>query len=169
MIRYHIFSTAFGPGAILFQSEPFLVKRILLPRSREKALRKVLGEKGAVKEDVIPPVLSLSRDLQAYFEGKPPSFQWDCLDLGPLTPLQRLVLEAVGRVPYGETRSYQQIAALVGRPKACRFVGTTLARNPFPVVIPCHRIVRADGSLGDFGGGKALKGQMLALEGWSSQ
>ncbi len=109
-------------------------------------------------------VFDMCRDMKAYFEGTPTGAPWKFLDLGRLTPLQRSVLRAVASVPHGQVRSYGEIAAQVGRPRACRFVGTTLARNPFPIFIPCHRIVRADGSLGGFGGGTELKKRMLLLE-----
>ena len=106
----------------------------------------------------------MCKDIKAYFEGDPIKATWKFLDISRLTPLQRSVLEAVSSVPHGEVRSYGQIAAQVGHPRACRFVGTTLARNPFPILIPCHRIVRADGSTGGFYGGTDLKKRMLFLE-----
>ncbi|MBW2565936.1 MAG: MGMT family protein [Deltaproteobacteria bacterium] len=106
----------------------------------------------------------MCEDMKAYFEGAPLKAPWKFLDLGGLTLLQRSVLEAVASVPHGQIRSYGKIAAQVGHPRACRFVGTTLARNPFPIFIPCHRIVQADGSLGGFGGGTELKKRMLSLE-----
>jgi len=102
--------------------------------------------------------------MKAYFHGALIETPWKSLDLGGLTPLQRSVLRAVASVPHGQVRSYGEIAARVGRPRAFRFVGTTLAQNPFPIFIPCHRIVRADGSLGGFGGGTELKKRMLSLE-----
>jgi methylated-DNA-[protein]-cysteine S-methyltransferase len=109
-------------------------------------------------------VLDMCKDMKAYFEGAPLKTPWRFLDLGGLTPLQRSVLEAVASVPHGQVRSYGEIAAQVGHPRACRFVGTTLAQNRFPVFIPCHRIVRADGSLGGFYGGTDLKRRMFLLE-----
>jgi methylated-DNA-[protein]-cysteine S-methyltransferase len=109
-------------------------------------------------------VLNMCKNIQAYFEGTPIKAPWKFLDLSVLTPLQRSVLEAVASIPHGEIRSYGQVAAQIGRPRACRFVGTTLARNPFPILIPCHRILRADGSLGGFYGGTDLKKRMLLLE-----
>ena len=106
----------------------------------------------------------MCKDIQAYFEGALIKAPWKFLDLSGLTPLQHSVLEAVASVPHGQVRSYGQIAAKVGHARACRFVGTTLARNPFPILIPCHRIIRADGSLGSFYGGTDLKKRMLLLE-----
>jgi methylated-DNA-[protein]-cysteine S-methyltransferase len=161
---YHICLTAFGSAAILFQTRPFLVKRLLLPRSHKSALIKEIQRIGPTKPGQTKAVLDMCRDMKAYFEGVPLKTPWRFLDLGRLTPLQRSVLETVASVPHGQVRSYGEIAAQVGHPQACRFVGTTLARNPFPIFIPCHRVVRADGSLGGFGGGTDLKRRMLLLE-----
>ena len=164
MTCYHICATAFGYAAILFQKDPLLVKRILLPHARKSLLKRRIQSTGPARPARTREVFDLCRDIQAYFEGdllRPP---WKLLDLSRLTPLQRSVLEAVARVPHGAVRTYGQIAAQIGRVRACRFVGTTLARNPFPVLIPCHRIVRADGSPGEFSGGTDLKERMLALE-----
>lgn len=164
MISYHICPTALGYAAILFQTRPFLVKRILLPRSHKNALTKEIQRIGPAKPGRSVAVLDMCKDMKAYFKGTPIETPWKFLDLGGLTPLQRSVLGAVASVPHGHVRSYGKIAAQVGRPRACRFVGTTLAQNPFPIFIPCHRIVRADGSLGGFGGGAKLKKCMLSLE-----
>jgi methylated-DNA-[protein]-cysteine S-methyltransferase len=164
MISYHVCPTAFGYAAILFQTRPFLVKRVFLPRARRKALTDGIQEIGPAKTGRTPAVLDMCQDMKAYFDGTPVKTPWKFLDLSGLTPLQRAVLEAVARVPHGKVRSYGEIAAEIGHPRAARFVGTTLAQNPFPVFIPCHRIVRADGSLGGFYGGTDLKRRMLLLE-----
>lgn len=163
-ILYHICPTAFGYAAILFRTEPFLVKRIFLPHSYKRALIKQIQRTGPAKPGHTPAVISLCKDIEAYFTGTPIKVSWKLLDLSGLTPLQRSVLEAVASVPHGEVRSYGKIAAQVGHPRACRFVGTTLARNPLPILIPCHRIVRADGAPGGFYAGTDLKKRMLLLE-----
>ena len=82
-----------------------------------------------------------------------------------LTPFQRLVYQAVCRIPTGRVRSYQWVARRIGRPRAARAVGTALNRNPFAPRVPCHRVVRADGSLGGFAGGPARKRRLLRREG----
>ena len=164
MIFYHIYNTAFGYTAILFQTEPFIVKRIFLPHSHKRALKKQVQITGPAKPGHTRAAHNMCKEIQAYFEGHPMKSPWELLDLSCLTALQRSVLKAVSSVPYGAVRSYGQIAAQVGHPRACRFVGTTLARNPFPILIPCHRIVRADGSPGGFYGGTELKRRMLLLE-----
>jgi methylated-DNA-[protein]-cysteine S-methyltransferase len=154
-------------GAIVFGEGAFPIKRIVLPGTTPP----FCGEEkvGTIRLVGGPPkaVTSLCRDIQAYFSGEPVATPWGILDVEAMTPLQREVLRAVVAVSYGHTQTYGQIAARIGRPAACRFVGTTLRNNPFPVVIPCHRIIRADGSPGAFAGGMEgtdLKKRMLALE-----
>ncbi len=164
MIYYHIFPTAFGYAAVVFQTEPLLVKRIFLPHPSKSVVKGRIQDTGPATSAVTGEVLSLCRDIQVYFDGAPITPPLELLDFRGLTPLQRLVLKAVAVVPHGATRTYGQISAQIGRPRACRFVGATLRRNPFPVVIPCHRVVRADGSPGGFSGGTELKKRMLALE-----
>ncbi len=141
-----------------------MVKRIFLPHSHKRALKKQVQMSGPAKPGHTSAVFRMCKDIQAYFKGAPIKAPWECLDLTGLTALQRSVLEAVSSVPHGEVRSYGQVAAQIGHPRACRFVGTTLAKNPFPILIPCHRIVRADGSPGGFYGGTDLKERMLWLE-----
>ncbi len=102
------------------------------------------------------------RELREYAEGRRTTFTF------PLdhhnTPFSLLVLEEAGRVPYGKTASYGAIARRVGRPRSARAVGRVMAANPLPLVIPCHRIVGYGGSLTGFGGGLALKKELLRLE-----
>ena len=81
-----------------------------------------------------------------------------------LTLLQKLVLRATTDIPYGSVRSYKQIAEAIHRPRAYRFVGSTLAKNPFPILIQCHRVIRSDSSLGQFGGGTDLKRKLIEIE-----
>lgn len=101
--------------------------------------------------------------LREYLAGERRSFE---LPLSPAgTPFQRLVWNSLLEVPYGETRSYGEIARSVGNPRACRAVGMANNRNPIPVFIPCHRIVGSDGSLVGYGGGLEIKERLLRLEG----
>ncbi|MCZ0942750.1 MAG: methylated-DNA--[protein]-cysteine S-methyltransferase, partial [Gammaproteobacteria bacterium] len=80
------------------------------------------------------------------------------------TAFQRKVLEALQAIPYGETRSYKEVAAAIGKPRAVRAVGAANGRNPIPIIIPCHRVIGSDGSLTGFGGGLEVKRALLALE-----
>jgi methylated-DNA-[protein]-cysteine S-methyltransferase len=103
------------------------------------------------------------RQLDEYFAGRRRAFD---LPLAPQgTGFQREVWYSLATIPYGETVSYAQLAARVGRPKAMRAVGAANGRNPLPIVLPCHRVIGADGSLTGFGGGLDAKRFLLQLEG----
>ena len=102
------------------------------------------------------------KQLGEYFSGERLTFE---LKLEPQgTPFQIAVLDALVQIPYGETRSYKDIAIEIGRPKAMRAVGAANGRNPLPIVIPCHRVIGANGSLTGFGGGLEAKIFLLELE-----
>jgi methylated-DNA-[protein]-cysteine S-methyltransferase len=102
------------------------------------------------------------RQLAEYFQGMRRSFQLP-LDLDG-SPFQLKVWSALLEIPYGETRSYGEVAASVGVPRAARAVGQANGRNPLPIVVPCHRVIAADGSLGGFGSGLDIKRMLLELE-----
>lgn len=103
-----------------------------------------------------------ARQLKEYFAGKRQTFD---LELAPTgTRFQRAVLHALQRIPYGETRSYADIAQAIGNPRAVRAVGAANGRNPLPIVIPCHRVIGSNGSLTGFGGGIEAKRFLLDLE-----
>lgn len=100
--------------------------------------------------------------LREYFDRKRTAFD---LPLAPEgTPFQRSVWRVLEEIPYGETISYIELARRVGKPKAARAVGSANGRNPLPIVIPCHRVIAADGTLGGFGGGLPTKRTLLDLE-----
>jgi len=162
-LHHCLFETAFGVAAILFEGN-HSVRRILLPGDARQATEKRTKPYSPAGGVLPPEIQSLSRGIQAYFMGQPVDFSLTPLDFGNLTVLEQQVLHAVSLVGYRQTKTYGEIAKQIGRPMAYRFVGNTLANNPFPVVIPCHRIIRADGSLGGFGGGTDLKERMLAME-----
>ncbi|MBU2695317.1 methylated-DNA--[protein]-cysteine S-methyltransferase [Pimelobacter sp. 30-1] len=110
--------------------------------------------------DRLDPV---ARELEEYFAGRRRTFDVD-LDLSLSHGFRSLVQRHLPEIGYGETRSYGEVAALVGNPKAVRAVGTACATNPLPVVVPCHRVLRADGSLGGYIGGADAKTTLLRLE-----
>ena len=115
-------------------------------------------------EDPDHPILrQAAHQLGEYFDGNRTSFDMP-LDLRG-TPFQEAAWRALGDIPYGSTRSYGEQAALIGRPKAVRAIGQANGRNPVPIVLPCHRVIGADGSLTGFGGGLDLKTQLLQHEG----
>jgi methylated-DNA-[protein]-cysteine S-methyltransferase len=109
------------------------------------------------------------RQLDEYFEGRRHDFELP-LDWRLSRGFRRAVLDQLVRVPYGHITSYSQLAELAGSPRASRAVGTAMATNPIPIVVPCHRCLRNDGSLGGYGGGLDTKRWLLNLEGvegWS--
>ena len=103
------------------------------------------------------------RELDEYFEGRRREFGLP-LDLR-VAPFPEAVLHELARVPYGRTETYGSLAAKVGRPRAARAVGTVMNRNPIPIILPCHRIVGANGSLTGYAGGLHVKRALLELEG----
>lgn len=103
------------------------------------------------------------RQLDGYFAGARESFDLD-LDLR-VTPFHREVLDELARVPYGTTTTYARLAASVGRPAASRAVGRAMHTNPLAIVLPCHRVLGADGSLTGYAGGLDVKRRLLELEG----
>jgi methylated-DNA-[protein]-cysteine S-methyltransferase len=109
------------------------------------------------------PLDEVRRELDEYFEGRRHEFDLP-LDLR-VAPFHADVLRELALVPYGRTDTYGALAAKVGRPGAARAVGTVMNRNPIPIVLPCHRIVGANGSLTGYAGGLDVKRRLLQLEG----
>ena len=109
------------------------------------------------------PVDPVRRELDEYFDGRRRSFDL-ALDLR-VAEFPAAVLHELARVPYGQTDTYGKLAARAGRPKAARAVGTIMNRNPIPIVLPCHRIVGANGALTGYAGGLEVKRRLLELEG----
>ena len=105
----------------------------------------------------------VARELEEYFAKHRQVFDLP-MDLSLSHGFRQLVQQNLPEIGYGQTRSYRQVAELVGNPNAVRAVGTACATNPLPVVIPCHRVLRADGSLGGYIGGAAAKATLLNLE-----
>ena len=105
----------------------------------------------------------VATQLQEYFTGKRREFRL-ALDMHG-TEFQKRVWRRLETIPYGETRSYAQIAAVIGEPKAVRAVGAANGANPIPIVVPCHRVIGSSGKLTGYGGGLELKKKLLELEG----
>ena len=103
------------------------------------------------------------KELANYFAGRLRSFTIPC-DLSALPPFTQAVLRVTSQIPHGEVRSYRWVAEHLKKPKATRAVGNALARNPIPIIIPCHRVVRSDGTLGGFSLGLKWKKRLLELE-----
>lgn len=160
-VSYAIFDTEFGWIGI-FGSDEGLYRLIWHQPSPEAVLSALAPFlSGAIEDSSF--FADLPQRLQRYFRGEEVNFS-DRLDLRDATPFQRAVLELVHSIPYGETRSYAWVAKQSGKPKAFRAVGQVLARNPLPIIVPCHRVVGSDGSLIGFGSGLGLKKRLLDME-----
>lgn len=105
----------------------------------------------------------LKGKLRRYFVGEEVTFS-EPLDLSEATDFLRRVWEAARAIPYGQTRSYAWLAEKAGSPRAFRAAGQAMARNPLPIIVPCHRVVGSDGSLTGFGGGLEMKRRLLEME-----
>lgn len=157
--RYTILDSPLGPVSIEATSDG--ITRI--------TLRKGDGAEpvteGAQRDDDDPVLQQAVEQLRAYFAGDREAFD---LPLAPAgTAFQQEVWAALRTIPYGHTWSYRQLAEAIGRPTASRAVGAANGRNPLPIVVPCHRVIGADGSLTGFRGGVRFKRALLALEGSS--
>ena len=107
-------------------------------------------------------------DLERYFAGEPVTFELDVDAYGEVhgfTGFELAVYKALAEVPYGRAVSYRDLAVAAGRPNAYRAVGSAMARNALPVILPCHRVIKNDGRLGAYGDDPAWKERLLALEG----
>jgi methylated-DNA-[protein]-cysteine S-methyltransferase len=154
------FDTALGRCAVRWTAAG--ISGVLLP------LRG--GRPGPAIEDglVVPPfVRGAIEGMRAAMAGEPADLADVPLDERGIDDLRRTVYAATRGIPPGSTRSYGEVARAMGRPDAARDVGAALARNPFPIIVPCHRVVAADGALRGFSapGGLATKRRMLELEG----
>lgn len=160
------YETRKGIGAVVFSAKG--IKFLALPVERREQLDEmVLGRYPHCQYYNAGLLARLKRDLVAYFCGIETDFQslGLGLDLEGFSDFKRSVYHAVQTIPYGKILSYQEVAKGIGRPLACRAVGNALSKNPIPVIIPCHRIVRSDDSLGGFSAGPEWKKKLLELEG----
>jgi len=157
--------TAFGTVRLVWVPVPSgpKVQRIVLPGDSRFGDPKT-GEV-PVREISDGRIGALAEGIRSFLEGKDVKFDLRLLDLDRCPPFQRPVLLAEQAIPRGYVSTYGRIAGHLGKPGAGRAVGNALARNPFPVVIPCHRALRSDGSLGGFQGGPAMKRGLLEREG----
>jgi methylated-DNA-[protein]-cysteine S-methyltransferase len=110
-----------------------------------------------------PAITTTRRELDEYFDGRRRTFDVP-LDWTLTRAFRREVLHATTLIPYGDTSSYRKVASAAGRPKAARAAGSALANNPLPILVPCHRVLRTDGTIGQYTGGIAAKTQLLTLE-----
>ena len=141
------------------------IGRLLLCAENDTLVRieRLPDDTDSPSDDCTCPVLiEAERQLKEYICGERNSFDLPIKIAG--TPFQMQVLDAVSKIPYGETRSYGQLCESIGNPKAARALGSAIHRNPLPLIIPCHRVIAANGKLGGFVWGTDVKRRLLQLE-----
>ncbi|MBS3759759.1 MAG: methylated-DNA--[protein]-cysteine S-methyltransferase [Desulfobacterales bacterium] len=159
-VTEHVYvKTPLGPVGLQYRTAPFRLLAVSLRKSSEGPLGQ--GAASAAGFDELLEVLGL---ISGYFNRRPVDAPWRLLSMGHLTPLQQKVLYETARIPWGALKTYKWVAGAIGRPRACRFVGTALGKNPFPILIPCHRVVRNDGRIGGFGAGPDVKQWLIDFE-----
>jgi methylated-DNA-[protein]-cysteine S-methyltransferase len=161
-VAYRVLDTPVGP-LLLAATERGLV-RVAYANEGHDAVLQALSERISPRVLSAPSRLdSVAHELEDYFAGRRRAFDV-ALDWRLSSGFRNTVLRHLTDIHYGQTASYGSVAALAGSPKAFRAVGTACATNPLPVVVPCHRVVRADGAIGDYVGGTAAKRILLDLE-----
>lgn len=151
-------------GALLLAATPVGLVSVTFDGGEPEATLERLA--GAISPRVLAAPARLddaARGLERLIEGSARGYDGP-LDLRLAQGFGLRVVERLREIPYGETRSYAQVADAVGSPRAVRAVGTACRRNPLPIAIPCHRVVRSDGSLGQYAGGPTAKRRLLAVE-----
>ena len=161
-VAYRTIDTPVGP--LLLAATPLGLVRVAYAREGHDAVLTVLADEVSPRVLHAPARLdAAARQVGEYFDHRLDRFDL-VLDLRLTRGFRRTVLEHLPQVEYGRTVSYAELAAEVGNPRAVRAVGTACATNPLPLVIPCHRVVRADGTPGGYIGGLEAKRQLLDLE-----
>jgi len=164
-MRYALFLTEMGHSGVVFNEQDVEPKavRVYLPGSRqsiEQSIRHLFPGSSEMKS-ALPELCSL---VQQFLRGDSILIPFELVDTSVCYSFQLDVLRAERKIPRGTVASYSWVAKRIGT-RAVRAVGTALARNPFPIVVPCHRAVRSDGSLGGFQGGLEMKRKLLEMEG----
>jgi len=150
-------------GPLLVAATQVGLIRVVFDNGQWDAALEDLGRRvGPVVEDRAP-LAAVLEQLDEYFDGQRQEFTID-VDLRLANGFRRTALEHLRTIPYGETESYAEVAEAAGSPRAMRAVGSACANNPVPLVIPCHRVVRSDGTLGGYGGGLKIKSTLLEME-----
>ena len=152
-------------GSLLLAATPRGLVRVTFPvEPHEKVLEQLAA---TISPRVLESPAKLDearRELDRYFDGRLRDFELP-LDWRLTRGFYRKVLRATSRIPYGQTRSYSEVAKRAGSPRAVRATGTALGSNPLPIIVPCHRVLRSGGALGGYGGGIEVKQTLLELEG----
>jgi len=163
-ITYSLFPTSIGWCGVL-TAQRGLLRLYVGYAKRSQLLKHIAGGVGSRMKKV-PATGMVIDKIKRYCSGENVSFAGCTMDWSSLSPFRQKVLMAALKIPYGSVETYGSLARKIGCPRGSRAVGNALAKNPFPLLIPCHRIIRGDGKPGGFsaGGGVALKNTLLQLE-----
>jgi len=164
--KYCLIGSKFGDIALVWTDDPEIkIKRIFLPVRFQTTDSLAERSFPGVRRAGIDEVVGLAEEIQSFLAGEDIKFDLDMIDIRACPTFQQQVLKAENMIPRGWISTYGRIAWALGKPKNSRAVGNALAKNPFPIVIPCHRAIRSDGSLGGFQGGIVMKQALLEREG----
>lgn len=162
-LRYRMVETSAGTCAFVIASRG--LRRVMLPARSAARLRQQICREFPDATEAADLAPRLADQLQRYFCGRPVRFTVACTFEGH-RPFERCVWQACRQIDYGQRVTYKHLAERTGHPRAARAVGLAMARNPCPIVVPCHRVLRTDGSLGGYSGpgGLAFKQRLLDME-----
>ena len=141
------------------------VEYVYLPEPKGKLKGRIIKDYPEVKRAVRKIPGGIDDGIAKLYLGKKEKMDLSILNWSRLSAFSAKALKQTFKIPCGKVATYSGLAAKIGNPRAARAVGTAMANNPFPLIIPCHRVVRADGSPGQFGGGSEMKKQLLEKEG----
>ena len=166
-ISFTLRPSPFGPFAVFWADhggQPGICQ-VLLSKPHLPAGQAVRETFPGIKSSTCSEITKVADQIEAFLHGEDIRFSLATVRLDLCSTFQGQVLRAEYGIPRGFVSSYQRIAAHLGRPSSARAVGMALAHNPFPIIIPCHRVIRADGALGGYQGGLAMKRKLLEMEG----
>jgi methylated-DNA-[protein]-cysteine S-methyltransferase len=163
-MTYSLFKTPIGWCGVIKNQKG--LKRIFIGYIKQHQLIKHIKEEFYNTITKVPPAGELIDNISLFCSGEKISFSRCNIDWSSLTPFQYKVLKGTMKIPYGTVTTYRDLAQKIGCLGGFRAVGNALSKNPFPLLVPCHRIVRSDGKIGGFsaGGGKKLKEKLLRME-----
>ena len=173
---YCLFETPIGACGIAWREtadsgSQAVITHVQLPEATPQATESRIARKAASNRASAPPpeIAATIEKIRKHLQGEVQDFRAVALDLENVAPFFRQIYEATREIPPGQTRTYGQVAKAVGQPAAAQEVGQAMAKNPVPILVPCHRVSAAGGKLGGFSapGGPATKAKLLALEGAS--
>ncbi len=166
-MKYLTFSSPFGSITIIWKGKAPKIKilRIFLSDSERASEDKAFDDFKSIENASTSSITVLKNNIQEFLKGKDIKFDLGILDFSMCFKVQEKVLQAEYQIPRGWISTYKRIADHIGINNGARVVGNSLAKNPFPIVIPCHRAIKTNGELGGFQGGIKMKRTLLELEG----